>query len=212
MYNRRRVSKFRNDLRTVSLQGIRFRSATSAIIRLGNGNITGCLQGFDVGSASVLWHDLRRSTFGTNVSQRSRNLRSIINTSSTAAAMPSGLVANWQMDGFNGSNEVVDVSESGNNRLSIGTRNRYRLRRQHAGRRPAYQRKCTTERVLAMSCQPIRTSAMIWSMTANSSKSDTGSWTDYTQRANVGGWTVESGAVSHTSQYESPSGWSQHRA
>ena len=32
--------------------------------------------------------------------------------------LPSGLIANWQMDGFNGSNEVVDVV-SGNN-LSIG--------------------------------------------------------------------------------------------
>lgn len=33
-------------------------------------------------------------------------------------SLPSGLVANWQMDGFNGSNEVVDVV-SGNN-LSMG--------------------------------------------------------------------------------------------
>ncbi|MEM8910529.1 MAG: LamG-like jellyroll fold domain-containing protein, partial [Planctomycetota bacterium] len=33
-------------------------------------------------------------------------------------SLPSGLVANWQMDGFNGSNEVVDVV-SGNN-LSVG--------------------------------------------------------------------------------------------
>ena len=35
-----------------------------------------------------------------------------------SGSLPSGLVANWQMDGFNGSNEVVDVV-SGNN-LSIG--------------------------------------------------------------------------------------------
>ena len=35
-----------------------------------------------------------------------------------AGSLPSGLVANWQMDGFNGSNQVVDVV-SGNN-LSIG--------------------------------------------------------------------------------------------
>ena len=34
------------------------------------------------------------------------------------ASLPAGLVANWQMDGFNGANEVVDVV-SGNN-LSIG--------------------------------------------------------------------------------------------
>ncbi|HBJ36030.1 MAG TPA: hypothetical protein DDZ51_15035, partial [Planctomycetaceae bacterium] len=35
-----------------------------------------------------------------------------------SGSLPSGLVANWQMDGFNGSNQVVDVV-SGNN-LSIG--------------------------------------------------------------------------------------------
>ena len=35
-----------------------------------------------------------------------------------AGSLPSGLIANWQMDGFNGSNQVVDVV-SGNN-LSIG--------------------------------------------------------------------------------------------
>ncbi|MGB7329725.1 MAG: DUF642 domain-containing protein, partial [Rubripirellula sp.] len=35
-----------------------------------------------------------------------------------SGSLPTGLVANWQMDGFNGSNEVVDVV-SGNN-LSIG--------------------------------------------------------------------------------------------
>ena len=35
-----------------------------------------------------------------------------------SGSLPSGLIANWQMDGFNGSNEVVDVV-SGNN-LSIG--------------------------------------------------------------------------------------------
>ncbi|MEM7315219.1 MAG: DUF642 domain-containing protein, partial [Planctomycetota bacterium] len=33
-------------------------------------------------------------------------------------SLPSGLIANWQMDGFNGSNEVVDVV--GGNNLSIG--------------------------------------------------------------------------------------------
>ena len=26
-----------------------------------------------------------------------------------SGSLPSGLIANWQMDGFNGSNEVVDV-------------------------------------------------------------------------------------------------------
>ena len=35
-----------------------------------------------------------------------------------SGSLPTGLIANWQMDGFNGSNEVVDVV-SGNN-LSIG--------------------------------------------------------------------------------------------
>ncbi len=35
-----------------------------------------------------------------------------------SGTLPSGLVANWQMDGFNGSNEVIDIV-SGNN-LSIG--------------------------------------------------------------------------------------------
>lgn len=35
-----------------------------------------------------------------------------------SANLPSGLIANWQMDGFNGSNEVVDVVSANN--LSIG--------------------------------------------------------------------------------------------
>ena len=35
-----------------------------------------------------------------------------------SGSLPSGLIANWQMDGFNGSNQVVDVV-SGNN-LSVG--------------------------------------------------------------------------------------------
>ncbi|MGB7346548.1 MAG: LamG-like jellyroll fold domain-containing protein, partial [Pirellulaceae bacterium] len=35
-----------------------------------------------------------------------------------SGSLPSGLVANWQMDGFNGSNEVVDVVSANN--LSIG--------------------------------------------------------------------------------------------
>ena len=34
------------------------------------------------------------------------------------SSLPSGLIANWQMDGFNGSNEVVDVVSANN--LSIG--------------------------------------------------------------------------------------------
>jgi len=37
-------------------------------------------------------------------------------------------------------------------------------------------------------------------------KGDTGAWTDYSQGQTFGGWTVESGVVSHTSQYTSANG------
>ncbi|MCA9108185.1 MAG: hypothetical protein KDA83_22460, partial [Planctomycetales bacterium] len=55
-----------------------------------------------------IWNDTRTSTeIAENYQQKF-----------DSGSLPAGLIVNWQMDGFNGSNEVVDVV-SGNN-LSVG--------------------------------------------------------------------------------------------
>ena len=121
--------------------------------------------------------------------------------------IPSGLVANWQME-FNGSNEVVDiVSESGTpNRLSIG----------HASgtgfttSTPVEDLHINENAVAGASVGFVvpsdpDTPADIVS-DGQFLEADSGSWSNFTQGQTFGGWTVESGAISHTSQYESPSG------
>ena len=61
-----------------------------------------------------------------------------------SGSLPSGLIANWQME-FNGSSEVVDIVTAGTaseNNLSIGNATgTHWLHSQHAGRRLAHQRK-----------------------------------------------------------------------
>ena len=63
-----------------------------------------------------------------------------------SGSLPSGLIANWQMDGFNGSNEAVDIVTAGTgseNNLTIGQRWQQALAYTtgSAGGRPAHQRK-----------------------------------------------------------------------
>ena len=67
------------------------------------------------------FHDFRVWDHARSEAEVSLNFQHKL-TYSAAEAVSAGLMANWQFDGFNGSNQVVDiVSESGTpNRLSIG--------------------------------------------------------------------------------------------
>ncbi|MCA9050975.1 MAG: DUF642 domain-containing protein, partial [Planctomycetaceae bacterium] len=121
-----------------------------------------------------------------------------------SGSLPSGLVADWQMDGFNGSNEVVDVV-SGNN-LTIG----------HAGGGGFVSSTPVEDLHISENASDGTTVGYVVPSDPDAPQdlvsdgqfleADTGSWTDYTQGQAFGAWTVESGAVSHTSQYDSPSG------
>ena len=119
-------------------------------------------------------------------------------------SLPSGLVANWQMDGFNGSNEVVDVV-SGNN-LSVG----HASGAGFTASTPVEDLHIAENSANGTSVGYVVPSDPDISNDLVSDgqflKGDTGAWTDYTQGQSFGDWTVESGAVSHTSQYESLSG------
>jgi len=119
-----------------------------------------------------------------------------------SASLPSGLIANWQMDGFNGSNEVVDIV-SGNN-LSIGQVSGF------VASQPVEDLHVTEHASYGTS---VGFAVPTGSYTGNDIVSDgqflngdTGVWTDYTQGQTFGDWTVETGGVSHSSQYLSANG------
>ncbi|MCA9187341.1 MAG: VCBS repeat-containing protein, partial [Planctomycetales bacterium] len=119
-------------------------------------------------------------------------------------SLPSGLVANWQMDGFNGSNQVVDVV-SGNN-LSIGhaTGTGFTSSTPIGDLHIAENSAGGTSVGYVVPTDPDLSNDIV--SDGGFLKGDTGAWTDYTQGQTVGDWTVEVGQVSHTSQYESPLG------
>ena len=117
---------------------------------------------------------------------------------------PSSLIANWQMDGFNGSNEVVDVI-SGNN-LSIG----------HATGTGFIASTPVDDFHISEDATNGTTIGYVVPSTPELDSDivndglfldgDTGSWTDHFDGETFGGWTVEYGSVSHTSQFPTPLG------
>ncbi|MCA9038197.1 MAG: cadherin domain-containing protein, partial [Planctomycetaceae bacterium] len=121
-----------------------------------------------------------------------------------SGSLPSGLVANWQMDGFNGSNQVVDVV-SGNN-LSIG----HATGAGFIASTPVEDLHISETATDGTSVGFVVPSGPDAPQDIVSDgqflKGDTGSWTNYTQGQTIGDWTVESGVVSHTSTYVSPGG------
>jgi len=128
------------------------------------------------------------------------NYQSKIDTSS----LPNALVANWQMDGFNGSNEIVDVV-SGNN-LSIehatgtGFISSASVGDLHIGENASMG----TSVGYILPSDPDTHQDLVED--GGFLKGDTGTWRDIAQGETFGDWTVESGTVSHTSQYPSPNG------
>ena len=126
-----------------------------------------------------------------------------------SGSLPSGLVANWQMDGFNGSNEVVDVV-SGNN-LSIG----HASGTGFTASTPVEDLHISENAINGASVgfvvptdpdspQDIVSDGLFTEVGDGGGAS----WTRYTSGQTFGGWTVESGDVDlgRTLQEETPLG------
>ncbi|MCC9656619.1 cadherin domain-containing protein [Rhodopirellula halodulae] len=108
--------------------------------------------------------------------------------------LPIGLVANWQMDGFDGSNEVVDVV--GTNKLSVGhaTGTGYSTSTPVADLHITEGSDAGTSVGLVVPTDPDLVVDLVDDGLFLDAP-DPGSYTRYTTGQTFGGWTVESGNV-----------------
>ena len=122
----------------------------------------------------------------------------------SSASLPAGLVANWQMDGFNGSNEVVDVVAGSN--LSVG-------HAVGAGLEDGIavgdlnidenSRNGTSVGYVAPTDPDLNNDLVSDGLFLNA---NSGGWQTFTQGQTFGGWTVVSGSVDHSGAYPSALG------
>ncbi|EMI46059.1 LamG-like jellyroll fold domain-containing protein [Rhodopirellula sp. SWK7] len=167
--------------------------------QLYNGSTTQLLLGQDADDAGDVYsanvfsgtlHDVRVWNEVRSASEIELNYQAKFDSGN----LPSNLVANWQMDGFNGSSEVVDVV-SGNN-LSVGhgvgagftastpVEDLHIAENSSDGTTVGYVTPTITDSVANVVADGLFLEA-----------SDPGSFTRYTSSQTFGNWTVESGNV-----------------
>ncbi|MGN6547112.1 MAG: cadherin domain-containing protein, partial [Aureliella sp.] len=129
-----------------------------------------------------IWNDVR------SVEEISLNYQEKLSTT------PSGLIADWQMTGFNGSNQVVDTVSANN--LSIGTASGTGFTASTPSGSIVTAENTTNGTVIGTAVATLpQYSSDIAVDGLFREAADPGAFTNYTTGASLGGWTVSSGNV-----------------
>ncbi|MBX2825310.1 MAG: cadherin-like domain-containing protein, partial [Gammaproteobacteria bacterium] len=122
----------------------------------------------------------------------------------SSGALPSALAAYWKMDGFNGSNEVVESVAAENLRIGNVVGSGF------STSSPAESLSVAENSADGSSVSVVipEDSVLHQDLVRDGRflEADSGGWATYTQGQTFGGWRVVAGSVDHSSQFPSPLG------
>ncbi|MFT5701254.1 MAG: putative delta-60 repeat protein [Desulforhopalus sp.] len=120
------------------------------------------------------------------------------------SSLPSGLIANWQMDGFDVSVQVVDVVSSNNLSIAHATGTDFVTSTPVAGLNVDENVVDGTTVGFVVPTDPDITNDIV--SDGLFLGGDTGVWTSFDSGSTMGGWIVGGGGVDHTSKWETSLG------